>query len=91
VQATVPADRLLVFDVKQGWEPLCRFLDVPVPAGEPFPHINSATEYGRFEPRHIRALVRAVLPPLGAAAGGGAAGLALGRALRRVRRAPEPG
>lgn len=39
VRATVPEDRLLVFDVRQGWEPLCRFLDVPVP-DEPFPHIN---------------------------------------------------
>ena len=39
VQRTVPPDRLLVFDVKEGWEPLCRFLDVPVPA-TPFPHAN---------------------------------------------------
>ncbi len=36
---TVPPDRLLVFDVAQGWEPLCAFLDVPVP-DEPFPHMN---------------------------------------------------
>src|SRR5215218_431288 len=43
VQATIPADRLLVFDVKQGWEPLCQFLGVPVPAGEPFPHLNDAS------------------------------------------------
>ncbi|GLW63775.1 sulfotransferase family protein [Actinomadura rubrobrunea] len=39
VRATVPADRLLVFDVREGWGPLCRFLDVPVP-DEPFPHLN---------------------------------------------------
>lgn len=36
---TVPPHRLLVFDVAQGWEPLCAFLDVPVP-DEPFPHVN---------------------------------------------------
>ncbi len=36
---TVAPDRLLVFDVTQGWEPLCAFLDVPVP-DEPFPHVN---------------------------------------------------
>ncbi len=31
--------RLLVFDVRQGWAPLCRFLDVPIP-DEPFPRLN---------------------------------------------------
>jgi hypothetical protein len=36
VQARVPADRLLVYDVADGWEPLGRFLGRDVP-GEPFP------------------------------------------------------
>ncbi len=39
VRAAVPADKLLVFEVAQGWAPLCAFLDVPVPAA-PFPHLN---------------------------------------------------
>lgn len=39
VREVVPADRLLVMDVKEGWAPLCRFLDVPEP-DEPFPHLN---------------------------------------------------
>jgi len=30
-RATCPPERLLVFDVADGWEPLCAFLDVPVP------------------------------------------------------------
>jgi hypothetical protein len=30
VCAAIPAERLLVFDVAEGWAPLCRFLDVPV-------------------------------------------------------------
>ncbi|UXX83481.1 sulfotransferase family protein [Roseovarius pelagicus] len=37
VREEVPADRLLVFDVRQGWAPLCEFLDVPVPQ-EAFPN-----------------------------------------------------
>ena len=38
---TVPEDRLLVFNVKEGWEPLCRFLGKEVPPEDhPFPHIN---------------------------------------------------
>jgi hypothetical protein len=40
VQEQVPADRLLVFEVKEGWEPLCQFLGVPVPEGKPFPRLN---------------------------------------------------
>lgn len=39
VQEVVPAGKLLVFNVKEGWEPLCAFLDVPVP-DTPFPHVN---------------------------------------------------
>ncbi len=34
-------ERVLVFEVAQGWEPLCAFLGVPVP-DEPFPHVNDA-------------------------------------------------
>lgn len=45
VKRTVPADRLLVFDVKEGWEPLCRFLEVPVPQGKPFPHLNDSASF----------------------------------------------
>lgn len=39
VKQAVPVDKLLVFSVDQGWEPLCEFLGVPVPA-EPFPNLN---------------------------------------------------
>jgi hypothetical protein len=41
VNSAVPSDRLLVFEAKDGWEPLCRFLDVPVPEN-PYPHLNDA-------------------------------------------------
>ena len=40
VKQHVPADRLLVFEVKEGWEPLCQFLGVPVPEDKPFPRLN---------------------------------------------------
>lgn len=36
VKKTIPADRLLVFNVKEGWGPLCRFLNISEPA-VPFP------------------------------------------------------
>ncbi|WP_019632444.1 sulfotransferase family protein [Actinomadura atramentaria] len=39
VRAEVPADRLLVYRPGDGWEPLCDFFGLPVPA-EPYPHLN---------------------------------------------------
>ena len=44
VKKTVPNDRLLVFSVKEGWEPLCKFLDKPVPDC-PFPRINDTKSF----------------------------------------------
>jgi hypothetical protein len=41
VQSALPRERLLVFDVRDGWNRLCAFLGVDVP-DEPFPHLNDA-------------------------------------------------
>jgi hypothetical protein len=41
VQSTIPSDRLLVWSVQEGWEPLCEFLEVPVP-DQPFPRLNDS-------------------------------------------------
>lgn len=43
VKAAVPSDKLLIFTVDQGWEPLCKFLGVPVPAA-PFPNVNDRAQ-----------------------------------------------
>lgn len=48
VTETVPADRLLVYDITQGWEPLCRFLGRPVPQDIDFPHVNEYRELRRY-------------------------------------------
>ncbi len=39
VKRDVPPERLLVWEVGEGWEPLCEFLEVDVPDG-PLPHAN---------------------------------------------------
>ena len=39
VRDSIDPARLLVFDVREGWAPLCRFLEVPIP-GQPFPRLN---------------------------------------------------
>jgi len=41
VLAAVPASQLLVFDVREGWAPLCAFLNLPIPA-VPFPMVNDS-------------------------------------------------
>lgn len=44
VRATIPADRLLVYETGSGWAPLCEFLGVPEP-DEPYPSSNSTEEF----------------------------------------------
>ena len=39
VRDSIDSARLLEFDVREGWAPLCRFLEVPIP-DEPFPRLN---------------------------------------------------
>ena len=44
VRAGVPPEKLLVFDAKHGWEPLCAFLGVRVPDA-PFPSVNTTEQF----------------------------------------------
>lgn len=44
VCAAIQPDRLLVYDMAEGWGPLCRFLGVAVPDA-PFPRTNSSEEF----------------------------------------------
>jgi hypothetical protein len=74
VKATADPERLLVFDVAQGWEPLCEFLERPVP-DEPFPRLNDTAEMKRAI--NVLRIGSRVVPPLAAAGvAGGAAALA---------------
>lgn len=47
VKKHVPADRLLVYEVKEGWEPLSRFLGVEVP-NKPFPRLNDTADFQKM-------------------------------------------
>ncbi len=44
VRDAVPPERLLVYDVAEGWQPLCSFLGRPIP-NEPFPRVNSTAQF----------------------------------------------
>ena len=52
VRASVPAGQLLVYEVKEGWEPLCVFLGVPVPDA-PFPHHNDRQTFQANQKRQV--------------------------------------
>ncbi|GAB7052958.1 sulfotransferase family protein [Catenuloplanes indicus] len=82
VIATVPADRLLVFEVADGWKPLCDFLGT-TPPDEPFPHINDQQEFARTSGAQRR---KALMPVLATAAAGAVAGTATVLLRRRLRR-----
>jgi hypothetical protein len=82
VKRRVPQERLLVYEVKEGWGPLCEFLGVPVP-DEPFPRLNDTPQMQRGM-RAIRVLTAAVRVALALSA---AAALVL--LLRRARSRDE--
>lgn len=44
VRATIPAERLLEWRAQDGWEPICRALDLPIP-NQPFPWNNSRSTW----------------------------------------------
>lgn len=54
VKQVVPAERLLVYQVQEGWEPLCHFLEVPVPTGKPFPHLNDTRQFQQTVRQRVR-------------------------------------
>ncbi|WP_231333298.1 sulfotransferase family protein [Actinomadura graeca] len=56
VKAAIPPGRLLVYEVREGWEPLCAFLGVPVP-DEPFPRVNDREEFRRGRSRRLLRLI----------------------------------
>ena len=69
VKQDVPAEQLLVFQVADGWEPLCDFLGCEVPDG-PFPHVNDAETFRRAVTglKLVRAAPYGIALMLGAAA-----------------------
>ena len=79
VERRVPPGRLLVYEVKQGWGPLCEFLGVEAP-DKPFPHLNDGEAF-RVWIRRVRLFTAAAL-----AVGVSLAGLAVLRLGRRRRR-----
>lgn len=45
VRGLVPPERLLEFQARQGWGPLCEFLGKEIPDGKQFPKVNDVTTF----------------------------------------------
>jgi len=82
----VRASQLLVFNVKDGWKPLCEFLGKDVPAGTPFPHstVTAAKALRRMK-RMFLAVVYGWIPTLATLAG-----FTILIASSRVKALPRP-
>jgi Sulfotransferase domain len=52
VKQVIPPERLLVYEVGDGWEPLCKFLGLPVPA-TPFPKTNTSEDFARMHAQRV--------------------------------------
>lgn len=83
LKQTVPADKLFFFDVRDGWEPLCAILEVPVPKGVPFPRMNDSEVMADFMRSSIRQGVRNWATLIGAGVVATAAlGLVVGSSIK---------
>jgi hypothetical protein len=80
VKERVPPDKLLVYEVKEGWGSLCEFLEVEVPKDKPFPHLNDAETFKRMI--RLRLALTVAVPTIAMSL----AALALLRLRRRRRR-----
>ena len=53
VKSIVPEGKLLVYDVRDGWPPLCKFLGVDEPS-EPLPHLNKKENFKEMLPKLMK-------------------------------------
>jgi hypothetical protein len=54
LKEVVPEDRLVFFEVTEGWQALCEALGREIPKDRPFPHINDADAVDEISKMHIR-------------------------------------
>ncbi len=59
VETNCPKEQLLVFEVAQGWKPLCEFLGKPIP-DVPFPHVNDTKDFTNLF-RNVRIITTVVM------------------------------
>lgn len=70
LRRAVPEDRLLFYDVKEGWGPLCKALGREVPKDVPFPEVNYDDGINEFAQREVMRAIGRWLAILGLLGGG---------------------
>merc|ERR1712113_863706 len=63
VKKRVPSDQLLIMNIRDGWMPLCEFLNKPIP-NKAFPNVNSTAEFNKTSRRDLLLLTVSILVPL---------------------------
>lgn len=67
VVQSVPAEKLLIFQAKDGWTPLCQFLNKPIPS-VPYPKANDTEAFQRMlSKRKMKSIMVVIGLPLGLA------------------------
>lgn len=61
VRERVPPEKLLVYEISEGWEPLCEFLGVEAPEDRPFPHLNDAEAFRKMVRQRTRFATAALI------------------------------
>jgi hypothetical protein len=87
VQEAIDSDRLLVYRISDGWEPLCEFLGRPIPDA-PFPHANDRSQFHSNTWRQLAPTYGKAAIGVGVGVGAAIAGIAMYRRgkHRRSRR-----
>ena len=68
LEQVVPKEKLFYVNVKDGWEPFCRALNVPIPQGMDFPKLNDAKDFEGFFKKQTERGLKRWLKVLGAIA-----------------------
>lgn len=58
VKQVIPADRLLIYEVKEGWQPLCEFLNKEIPK-EAFPNSNKQEDFHKWATNIVKEVIEA--------------------------------
>lgn len=86
IKRIVPKENLLVFNLKEGWEPLCNFLGEQVPKDEEFPRRNETTVFVKNNEQFMGFVQAAIQKKMTMVGAGVFATVALGVAALMAKR-----
>lgn len=86
IRSLVPPERLLEYNINDGWAPLCEFLEKEIP-NDPFPHSNDVADFrNRCKTRNRHQIMNALLQAITMVGSLLVIGLAATMAFRHITR-----